>query len=214
MLDFLVNFLLTLIFLGLGGVLLLAGRHYLWVLLGAGGLIITTTLAAEFQGYENAWSLIEEEAWIALLIALLIGVLGAYIGNNYERLSVDLIGFAVGVYIATWFDEILLMMNGQDASEFTWWVALIFIGAGFISVWITRHDPDQAVILISVIIGANTISDGLRLDETRSITAVVILGLTLTGVVVQYASYLRERPRIGQQLPPVPHPISEEMPYD
>ena len=214
MLDFLVNFLLTLIFLGLGGVLLLAGRHYLWVLLGAGGLIIAATLAAEIQGYENAWSLIEEGAWIALLIALLIGVLGAYIGKNYERLSVGLIGFATGVYIATWFDEILLVTNGQDASEFTWWVALIFIGAGILGVWITRHDPDQAVILISVIIGANTISDGLNLDETRSITAVLTLGLALTGVVVQYASYLRERPRIGQQLPPVPHPLNEDLPFE
>ena len=214
MLDFLVNFLLTLIFLGLGGVLLLAGRHYLWILLGAGGLLVTATLAAEIQGYENAWSLIEEGEWIALLIALLIGVLGVYIGKNYERLSVDLIGFAVGLFIATWFDEILLVMNGQDASEFTWWLALLFIGAGILGVWITRQDPDQAVILISVIIGANTISDGLHLDETRSITAVISLGLTLTGVVVQYASYLRERPRIGQQMPPVPHPISEDLPYE
>lgn len=214
MLDFLVNFLLTVIFLGLGGVLLLAGRHYLWILLGAGGLLVTATLAAEIQGYENAWSLIEEGEWIALLIALLIGVLGVYIGKNYERLSVDLIGFAVGLFIATWFDEILLVMNGQDASEFTWWLALLFIGAGILGVWITRQDPDQAVILISVIIGANTISDGLHLDETRSITAVISLGLTLTGVVVQYASYLRERPRIGQQMPPVPHPISEDLPYE
>jgi hypothetical protein len=69
------------------------------------------------------------------------------------------------------------------------------------------------VILISVIIGARTITNGLNLDNTNSFTAVIALGLGLTGVVIQYASYLREQPRLGRQLPPVPHPVSEELPY-
>jgi hypothetical protein len=198
----------------LGGILLLTGRKYMWILLGAGGFLIAAALTAEIQGYPNSWSLIEEGQWISLLIAVGIGALGVYVGQHYEHLSVDIIGFAIGVFVATWFDEVLLVLNGQDTNDFTWWVALIFIAAGFVGVWVTRQDPEQALILISVLIGARTISDGLNLDQTKNMTAVITLGLALTGVVVQYASLLRERPRIGQQLPPVPHPISEELPYE
>ncbi len=208
------NFLLTVIFLGIGGILLLAGRKYLWVLLGGGSLLILATVLAEVQGYPDAWSLVEERLWISLLLSLGAGAVGVYISQRFEKLAVDIIGFAVGVFVATWFDEILLVLNGQTEGEFTWWVGLIFIGAGILGVWITRQDPDQALILISVIIGARTIESGLKLDGTKSITAVIILGLGLTGVVVQYATLLRERPRLGQQLPPVPHPVSEELPYE
>ena len=132
--DFLytvINFLLSVVFLGLGGLLLLTGRKYLWILLGAGGFLIAATLAAEIQGLPNAWALIEEGNWISLLIAFGVGILGVFISQKYEHLSVDIIGFAVGVFFATWFDEILLVLNGQDNSEFTWWVALIFFAAGF-----------------------------------------------------------------------------------
>ena len=208
------GFLSTVLFLGLGGILLLAGRKYMWILLGAGGLIIAATIAAEVQGYSNAWPLIEEGAWLSILIAAVVGLLGVYIGQRYEKLSVDIIGFAVGVYIATWFDEILLALNGQESSEFTWWVALLFVAAGISGVWASRQDPDQAFILISVLIGANTINNGLDMDPNSNWTAVILLSLTLTGVVVQYASLLRERPRMGQLLPPVPHPVSEELPYE
>lgn len=215
--DFLyavLSFLLTVVFLGLGGLLLLAGRKYMWILLGAGGMIIAATIAAEVQGYPNAWSLIEEGSWLSLLIAVGVGVLAVYIGQNYEHLSADIIGFAVGVFIATWFDEVLLVLNGEESTEFTWWVALMFVAAGIAGVWATRQDPDQALILISVLIGANTISNGLDMDPESNWTAVVLLSLTLTGVVVQYASLLRERPRMGQRLPPVPHAVSEELPYE
>ena len=209
-----IHFILTVLILGLGGLLLLTGRKYIWVLLGAGGFLIAATLAAEVQGLPNIWALVEQRMWISLLISVGIGALGVYVGQNYEHLSTDIIGFAVGLFIATWFDEILLYLNGQNQDDFTWWLVLLFIAAGIIGVWVTRQDPDQALILISVVIGARTIADGLNLDPSQNITAVISLGLALTGVVVQYASYLREQPRLGRQLPPVPHPVSEELPYE
>jgi peptidoglycan/LPS O-acetylase OafA/YrhL len=209
-----INFLLIVVFIGLGGVLLLAGRHYLWILLGAGGFLITLALAAEIQGYMNSMALMEENDWISILIALGLGAGGVLIGRNYKSLSHDIIGFSVGLYIASWFDEILLVLNGQEQNDFTWWVLLVFIGFGILCVWITRQDPEQSMILISVIIGANTIIEALNLDQASSFTAVIALSLALTGVVVQYASYLRERPRLGRQLPPVPHPVSDELPYE
>jgi hypothetical protein len=207
------TFLLTAIILGLGGLLLLAGRKYMWILLGAGGFLITAALAAELENVSNTFTLVQDQLWIVLLIALGVGALGVFIARKYESVSHDIIGFAAGLYIASWFDEILLHLNGQDKNEITWWLVLIFIAFGIAGIWITRQDPDEAMILISVIIGARTIAEGLNLDQTNSFTAVITLGLVLTGVVVQYASYLREQPRIGRQLPPVPHPINEELPY-
>jgi hypothetical protein len=208
------RFVLTVVFLGLGGILLLAGRQYLWILLGGGGFLIAAAIAAEFEGLANDWALVQELQWLPLLFALVVGILGIYIGRRYKNLAADLIGFGVGVLIATWLDEILLVMNNQEASELTWWVILLFIVAGFIGVWITRQDRDQALILISVIIGSNTIINVLDLDQSKNYTAVISLSLALTGVVLQYAAYLRENPRIGKQLPPVPHPFNDELPYE
>jgi hypothetical protein len=213
-LSTILTFILMVVFIGLGGILLLAGRHYLWVLLGAGGFLITVALIAEILGYTKSLTLVDENQWVFLLIALGVGALGVFIGQNYERLSYDIIAFAVGLYIASFIDEILLVLNGQERNDFTWWVVLIFIGTGILCVWITRQDPDQSMILISVIIGTRTIVEALNLDQTSSFTAVIGLSLALTGVVIQYASYLRERPRLGRQLPPVPHPISDELPYE
>jgi MFS family permease len=214
--DFFVNviaFALTVVFLGLGGLLLLSGRSYMWILLGAGGFLITATIAAEIEGLPNGWSSVEQNQWIILLVALAVGALGLFVGWNYEHLTVDIMGFAAGLYIASWFDEILVTLDGRTDSGLTWWLALLFVAAGIAGIWATRQSPEQALILISVIIGAGTIGNVLNLDPSSSWTAVIFLSLTLTGIVVQYASLLREKPRLGQQLPPVPHPVSDELPY-
>jgi hypothetical protein len=214
--DFFINviaFILTVIFLGLGGLLLLSGRSYMWILLGAGGFLITATIWAEIEGLPNGWSSVEQNQWIILLVALAVGALGLFVGWNYEDLTVDIMGFAAGLYIAGWFDEILLTLNAQTDSGLTWWLALLFVAAGIAGIWATRQSPEQALILISVLIGARTIGNVLNLDPSSSWTAVILLSLTLTGIVVQYASLLREQPRLGQQLPPVPHPVSDELPY-
>jgi len=207
------SFVLTAFILILGGLLLIAGRKYTWILLGAGGFLITAAIIAELINNSDTYTLVQDKVWIALLIALGIGVLGVIIARNYTSIAYDIIGFATGLYLVSWFDEILLFLNGQEKNEITWWLVLLFIAAGIVCVWITRKDPEEAVILISVIIGARTITNGLNLDNTNSFTAVIALGLGLTGVVIQYASYLREQPRLGRQLPPVPHPVSEELPY-
>ncbi len=208
------HFALTVLFVTLGGMLLLAGRKHSWILLTAGGFLVAATLFAEFRGQPQASSLVTEGLWVFLLVAAALGILGYFVSVRYKSISIDLIGFAVGLYTASWFDEILLVLNGQEESDFTWWLAVLFIAAGALGVWITRREPDQAMILISVIIGADTITNALNLDSSRSITAVFTLGLALTGVVVQYATLLREQPRLGRRLPPVPHPVSEEMPYE
>ena len=213
MAEFLINALVTIAIVGLGGLLLLAGRTYLWVLLGVGGLIITAAAIAELRSYPDMWAIIRDVIWIPLLISISVGALGVYLAKTHRKLAIDVIGFGAGVFVATWFDEIFLALSGRTQDESTWWMALILLAAGIIGIWLTRQDPEGSLILISVIIGVYTISSGLNLDRSSSLTAVLTLGLALTGVVVQYASYLREHPRIGRQLPPVPHPVNEELPF-
>jgi len=107
------EFLLAVLFMGLGGLLLLAGRKYIWLLLGGGGFLIAAALIAVVLGQDNGWNLAQEQMWIPLLIALLAGVLGIFIAQNYDRLAADIIGFAAGVYIVTWFDQILLYLDNR-----------------------------------------------------------------------------------------------------
>jgi len=65
---------------------------------------------------------------------------------------------------------------------------------------LTRRSQDVAIILISIVNGPEIFVQALRLNRSANLTAVITLNLALIGVVVQYASYLREER--AETLPP------------
>ena len=69
-----------------------------------------------------------------------------------------------------------------------------------------RAVRDEALILITMLVGTQLILDGLGFSPTSSWTAIIMITLALAGVLVQYAIYLREIK--SNQLHPEPHPSS------
>jgi hypothetical protein len=61
-----------------------------------------------------------------------------------------------------------------------------------LGLWLVKQSRDEALILITMVVGVELIQDALRLNKSSSWTAIVIVCLALAGVMVQYANYLRE----------------------
>lgn len=215
MVNFLLNLLIILIAIAVGGTILLAGRRFMWLLFGVAGLLVAATFIAELQGLPNAYALLQNRDWTALLIALAVGGVGVLISlylQHSHRIA-PFVGFIAGLLIAGWFDEIIYYLADRPPETgFTWWMALIFLAAGVLGLLLARRSPEETLIFVSVIVGAYLISQTLNLNPSSSFAAVITLGLALLGVVVQYASFLREQPRSARPLPPVPPPVTEELP--
>jgi hypothetical protein len=96
-------------------------------------------------------------------------------------------------------------LSAQVADVLGW--VLILIG-GLFGLWLVRQSRDEALILITILIGTELIQDALQLSKTSSWAAILTLGLALAGVLVQYAYYLQETKAMDQQTEPVPAPSS------
>ena len=63
---------------------------------------------------------------------------------------------------------------------------------GLLGLWLVRTDRHESLILITALVGVELVNDALGLSDTRSITAIILLGLALSGILAQYGAYLRE----------------------
>jgi hypothetical protein len=196
-LDFIQNLLWTIIWLLFGGYILFFGRRALWATLGVIGLVVAARLLAIFvAGADTGLALIELQAWGLVAIAVAVGVLGGLIGRYKPDLAVGVIGFAAGADIALWLYEIagyLVTDVAQLPEQVVTWIAvgLIVVG-GLLGLWLVRSYREQALILITMLVGIQMIQNALSLNSASSLTAILLLSLALAGVLVQYADHLRE----------------------
>lgn len=212
--DILMRFALAILGIVIGGSMLLFGRKYYWALLGVMMLFLGANLLATYKGLENPWLLITAGNWVEILIALAIGLAGLLVGRWDKDIALTLIGFSAGAYIASFFDRILLYMSGQTDITLTWWLVLLFGLAGILGIYLIRRSPDEALVLISVVLGTSVITSALNLSDESSFTAVITLSLALVGILFQYAAYMKETGPSRRILGPVPAAASEDLPYD
>lgn len=197
-----------------GGAVLLLGRKYYWLLLGVISMMLAAYLMATLLGLENEVLLVTGGNWQAVLIALGVGALGLVLGRRNYELAVAVIGFVAGVYLAALFDHIFLYISGRTDVALPWWLLAVYLAIGMLGAYLTRRSTAEALILISVALGASIINKALGLPNDSSLTAVLMLSLALVGIVVQYAAYMREAPPPRTVLPAVPAPASDELPFD
>lgn len=208
-LQFLLNVLLTLVVLVLGGYILFVGRRALWATLGIIALTsVANLLAVLVAGVDSGRELLEIQEWSLVGIAVAAGVLGIIIGRYWPDMAIPLIGIIAGANVGLWLYDIATYVV-TDAANMSEQVAIIvglvviFIGAMF-GLWLVRKSADEALIFITMFVGAELIQDALRLSKNSSWTAIIILSLALAGVLVQYANYLREIKTTDQLTEPVP----------
>lgn len=213
MADFLVDSSSTILLLVLGGYILFAGRKYIWLTTGAVGLTVTARLLAILvAGFDTGRELIEFREWGLFGLAVAVGLLGVVLGRLKPHLAALLIGFAAGADLALWFYGIVSYLITDVANlpeNLVLWVALaVIVVGGLFGLWLIREFQDEALILITVLIGVQFIQDLLSLDKSSNWTAIIILSLGLAGLLIQYAFYLRQLKALTDQNEPVPNASS------
>ena len=213
MTDFLIDSLSTIILVFLGGYILFAGRRQIWATTGIVGLTVTARLLAILvAGFDTGLELIEYREWEMVGLALLVGLVGIVLGRLKPNLAALLIGVAAGADLALFLYAVavylivdLARLSESLATGVT--VAVIIVG-GLFGLWLIRKSRDEALILITMLIGVQFIQETLGFDKNSSWTAIIILTLGLAGMLVQYSHYLRELKARSEQIEPRPHTSS------
>lgn len=159
-----------------GILLLFLGRRLFWLFVAVIGFIVGFNLAVQ--------NLAAESTWVAIVIGLVAGLIGAVLAVLFQRAAVALAGFLAGSYLAGY----LLAALGVDLAGFAWLVSLVGGIIGAILVFVLF---DWALIVLSSLVGASLIAP-LVTPESTAQTLVFVL-LALIGIVVQ-AGLMRRYP--------------------
>jgi hypothetical protein len=155
-----------------GILLLVLGRKLFWLFVGGSGFVVAFYLTAELMP--------GQPTWVFLLVAIVAGLLGAWLAVTLQWLAVGVGGFLGGGYLATMLQESAsLDIGGPEWLPFAVGGVLgaILLGALF----------NPALIVLSSLVGATLVADSLPLGSNGSI-AVVVVG-TVLGILVQSHMY-------------------------
>lgn len=116
LLDLLLNLLLVVGMVSLGGVILLAGRRLLWVTLGVVSTVaVANLLAVLVAGGDSGIELVTSQRWWLVLVAVAAGALGVYLGRNKLDIAVLAVGFIAGADLSLWFYKIWYQISTRQA---------------------------------------------------------------------------------------------------
>jgi hypothetical protein len=158
----------------IGVVILFFGRKLFWLCVAAVGFAV---------GVEIAPLLVNEaSSLLALLIALVFGVLGALLALFLQKVAIALLGFLAGGKLATSIAAAFFVHYAQYST-------IIFVIGGIIGAILLLALFGWALIVVSSFIGAYLIESAIVLPPTGS--TLVFIGLAIVGMFVQAASYRR-----------------------
>jgi hypothetical protein len=152
-----------------GVALLTLGRRLFWLFVAGLGFVVSLQLATQFLPGGATGS-------PAIVIALVIGAIGALAARFIQRLAVRLAGFLSGIVLAL----SALQWLHLDLGLWTWALAL---AAGLIGMLLAAWAFSWALVLLSSAIGAGLIA--VTLDLPTSLTIAVFTGALLVGIVIQ-----------------------------
>lgn len=160
------------LFLGLnllvGLILLVAGRQLFWLAVAAAGFLFALGLAA-------AW-LETQSGWLAILLALGVGLIGALAALFLQRVAIGIAGFLIVGYLTVW----LLGLFGVEVGNLEW---LAFIVGGLIGLLVATSLFNVALLGLSALIGATLITQAIPLPAW--LAPLILLALFAAGVVIQ-----------------------------
>ena len=158
----------------IGVVILFFGRKLFWLCVAAVGFAV---------GVEVAPLLVNEpSSLLALLIAVLFGVLGALLALFLQKVAIAVLGFLAGGKLATAIAAAFFLHYAQYST-------IVFIAGGIIGAILLLALFDWALIVVSSFIGAYLIQSAIVLPPTGS--TLVFIGLAIVGIFVQAAAFRR-----------------------
>ena len=152
----------------IGAAILLFGRKLFWLFVAALGFAMGLEIAAYFMR--------EPPVWMTLLVALVLGVLGAFLAILLQKLAIAVAGFIAGGRIA-WALAAAFWVDHMHYRGIT------FVIGGILGALLLLALFDWVLILLSSIEGAHLIVNGIVLPEKGSLILFIVLAVI--GVVVQ-----------------------------
>ncbi len=163
------------VFSMIAGVLLLfAGRRLFWVSVACVGFLVAYRYALV--------SGVSGPSWIAWVLPLGIGLIGALVALVYQKVAVVLIGFMIGGLIVTDMAHCL----GVQGGNFTWFFLLAGALTGAVAMLIVF---DWALIVFSSLSGAFVIVPSIGMSSSGS--TILFFGLAALGMGVQALFFLK-----------------------
>ncbi len=161
----------------LAGLALLAlGRKLYWLFVAAIGFVAAMSLANQLMP--------DVATWVALLIGVGAGLLGAWLARVLQRLAIGLAGTVGGAV----FLPDLMVLLGLDLAVPDWLVYLVGAIAGALLVSFLF---DWALIILSSTVGAIVIVQVLAFQ--RPLAGVVVLVIAGAGILTQVRLWRNER---------------------
>jgi hypothetical protein len=160
----------------IGVVTLFFGRKLFWLCVAAVGFAI---------GVEIAPLLVNEpSSLLALVVAVVFGVLGALLALFVQKVAVAVLGFVAGGKLATAIAAAFFVHYVQYST-------IVFVAGGIIGAILLLALFNWALIVVSSFIGAYLIvfQDAIVLPPIGS--TIVFIGLAIVGMFVQAASFRR-----------------------
>lgn len=152
-----------------GLAVLFFGRQLFWLFVAVAGFAAGFQLASNFLG--------DESELLILLIAVLIGVLGALLAIFLRYVAVAVAGFTSGAYLGV---QLLPWLDTN--SDLAYWV--LFVAGGVIGALLLIMLFDWALIGLSAVTGATMLVP--LTNFAPNIQLVLFLVLVIVGIVVQY----------------------------
>jgi hypothetical protein len=160
----------------IGIVILFFGRKLFWLCVAAVGFAVGVQIAPLLVN--------EPSSLLALLIALVLGVLGALLAVFLQKIAIAVLGFLAGGKIAAAVAAAFFVHYAQYST-------IVFVIGGVIGAILLLAVFGWALIVVSSFIGAYLIvyQGAIVLPPTGS--TLVFIGLAIVGIFVQAASFRR-----------------------
>ena len=151
-----------------GAALLILGRKLFWLFAAAIGFLFGLSLAQQ--------ALPGQSQTVHLIIALILGGLGAVLTVLIEKIAIGLVGFIAGGYLV----HLLLPTLSINLGSLFWLAVII---GGVIGAVLASTMFDWALIILSSGIGASVITNHLTLPQPFPL--VLLVALFILGVIIQ-----------------------------
>jgi Domain of unknown function (DUF4203) len=160
----------------IGIVILLFGRKLFWLCVAAVGFAAGIEIAPYFVHESSS-------IW-ALVIALVLGLLGALLALFLQKIAIAVLGFLAGGKLAGAIASAFFIQYGQHST-------IIFLLGGIVGAILLLVLFDWALIVVSSLIGAHLIVFQGAITLPSSGATILFLGLTVVGILIQGASLRR-----------------------
>jgi len=124
----------------------------------------------------------EASSVLALVIAVVFGILGALLAVFIQKIAIAVLGFLAGGKLATAIAAAFFVQHAQYST-------IIFVIGGIIGAILLLAVFGWALIVVSSFIGAYLIQSAIVLPPTG--LTLVFIGLAILGIFVQTVSFRR-----------------------